>query len=107
MKRQPHVCKNEFSGEGARGGCLIEVAPSAMVEHAELRVGWSCVIVHDGTIPITWLSEVIAIASGHKDGIGGFLRDHNYGGGYALKCDPYTTQLPHNKTRSEHSGTSS
>ena len=92
MKRKPHVCRNAFNGEGARGGCFIEIEPGDVSGLANLRAGWSCVIVHDNQIPITWLSEIIAIASGHKDGIGGFLRDHNYGGGYALQCDPFTSE---------------
>ena len=40
---------------------------------AELEVGWSCVHVHKGEIPITWLAEIIAIATGHEGGIVGFL----------------------------------
>jgi len=85
-RKRLHVCENRFTGEGARGGCFFEIdnaeGPVAM------RVGWSCVIVHDGAIPVSWLSEVIAIATGHKDGIPGFLKAHNYGGGYALMVDP-------------------
>lgn len=83
-----HVCRNSYAGEGARGGCFIEIEPGENEGLALLRAGWSCVIVHDKEIPITWLSEIIAIATGHKGGIAGFLAEHNYGGGYALECDP-------------------
>lgn len=86
-----HICPNRFAGEGARGGCYFEVDRPVGYdkdEKAHLNVGWSCVVVHDAEIPITWLSEVIAIAAGHEGGIAGFLKHHNYGGGYALQCDP-------------------
>lgn len=83
-----HVCPNQYAGEGARGGCYFEISPSAREGVAFLDVGWSCVRVHDGEIPVSWLSEVIAIATGHPGGIEKFLADHNYGGGYALMCDP-------------------
>jgi hypothetical protein len=85
-----HVCPNRYGGEGARGGCFFEIEPGEKPETAQMRVGWSCVIVHDKEIPVTWLAEVIAIATGHPGGIGGFLAEHNYGGGYALQCDPTT-----------------
>jgi hypothetical protein len=83
-----HVCPNRFSGEDARGGCFFEIEPGEVEGMALLRAGWSCVIVHDAEIPVSWLSEVIAIATGHKDGVAGFLAEHNYGGGYALAVDP-------------------
>jgi hypothetical protein len=83
-----HVCPNRYAGEGARGGCFFEIDASEKEDFARLRVGWSCVIVHDSEIPVTWLSEVIAIATGHPGGIAKFLADHNYGGGYALMCNP-------------------
>lgn len=83
-----HICQNRFSGEGARGGCFIEIGPGEKEGSARLTAGWSCVIVHDKDIPVTWLSEIIAVATGHKGGISGFLAEHNYGGGYALECDP-------------------
>lgn len=84
-----HVCTNRYAGEGARGGCFFEVEPSETPEMAMLRVGWSCVIVHDKEIPVTWLSELLAIATGHKGGIAGFLDEQRYGGeSYALMCDP-------------------
>jgi hypothetical protein len=83
-----HVCPNRYAGEGARGGCYFEIDPGRKKETANLRVGWSCVVVHDGDIPVSWLSEIIAIATAHKGGIAGFLEHHNYGGGYALQCDP-------------------
>lgn len=83
-----HICPNNFHGEGARGGCYFEVRATEREGTADLQVGWSCVVVHDGEIPITWLSEVIAIATAHEGGIAGFLAHHNYGGGYALQCDP-------------------
>jgi hypothetical protein len=82
-----HQCPNRYAGEGARGGCFFEI-DHAGADTADLRVGWSCVIVHSGPIPVTWLSEIIAIATSHKGGVKGFLEEHNYGGGYALQCDP-------------------
>lgn len=84
------VRENKFGGEGARGGSFFEI-DSPNYEHgkANLRVGHSCVIVHDAEIPITWLAELIAIATEHKDGIGGFLADYRWSGSsYALMCDP-------------------
>lgn len=83
-----HVCQNQFAGEGARGGCFFEICDGDREGIANLEVGWSCVAVHGGEIPITWLSEIIAIATAHQGGIEGFLKHHNYGGGYALECDP-------------------
>jgi hypothetical protein len=83
-----HQCPNRFHGEGARGGCYFEIEASENESKALVRVGWSCVTVQDGEIPVTWLAEVLAIATGHKNGIAGFLAEHNYGGGYALQCDP-------------------
>ncbi|WP_425070671.1 hypothetical protein [Sagittula sp. S175] len=85
-----HKCPNRFGGKGARGGSFFEIeSPSYEHSTATLRVGHSCVIVHDREIPITWLSELVAIATEHKGGIPGFLRDHNWSGdSYALMCDP-------------------
>ncbi len=90
MSKRPHVCRNAYHGEGARGGCYVEIAASDdKPEHVHLAVGWSCVRVHDAEIPVTWLAELIAIATEHKDGIAGFLRAHDYGSpSYALMCDP-------------------
>jgi hypothetical protein len=89
MTKRAHVCPQRYAGEGARGGCYFSIESSDRGEgFANLGVGWSCVTVHDGEIPVTWLSEVIAIATGHPGGIAKFLADHNYGGGYALQCDP-------------------
>ena len=83
-----HTCPNRFAGEGARGGCYFEIE-NVSEGIADLRVGWSCVVVHDKQIPVTWLAEVVAIATGHKGGIAGFLAEHKYGGeSYALMCDP-------------------
>lgn len=90
-----HVCRNAFAGEGANGGCFFEIEASEKKERAHLRVGWSCVIVLDKEIPVTWLAEIIAIATEHKDGIAGFIRDnlHAVGGrSYALECDPPETK---------------
>lgn len=54
-----------------------------------VKAGWSCVIVCDQEIPISWLSEIIAIATHHEGGIAGFLKTQQYGGdSYALMCDP-------------------
>lgn len=84
-----HICPNRFAGEGARGGCYFEIEASDKKEHAILDVGWSCVGVHRGEIPITWLAEIVAIATGHEGGIAGFLAAQRYGGdSYALMCDP-------------------
>lgn len=94
--KRKHVCPNRYYDEGARGGCFVEIEPGEKEGHANLRVGWSCVIVHDGDIPVSWISEVIAIATAsNKDGIAGFLREHGQGGdpnighnSYALWIDP-------------------
>lgn len=83
-----HSCPNRFHGEGARGGCYFEIESDEADGVAQLGVGWSCVVVHSGPIPVSWLSELVAIATGHKGGIAGFLQEHNYGGGYALQVDP-------------------
>ena len=85
---------NFFAGEGARGGCFFEIESEGPDKPANLRVGWSCVIVHDGDIPITWLAELVAIATAHKDGVAGFLKEQNYAGGYALEVDPPGILLP-------------
>jgi hypothetical protein len=77
---------NEFHGEGARGGCYVEIHNHDGPVH--LGVGWACVRVHDGPIPVSWLAEIIAIATAHKGGIQGFLEAHVYGGGWALMVDP-------------------
>jgi hypothetical protein len=81
---------NNFSGDGANGGCFFQIESDGMQEGAAfLEVGWSCVHVYRGLIPITWLAELIAIATAHEGGIAGFLREHDYGDpSYALMCDP-------------------
>ena len=82
--------ENRFGGEGARGGSFFEIE-SPDYEHgkARLRVGHSCVIVHDADIPITWLAELVAIATEHAGGVKGFLAAHRWSGdSYALMCDP-------------------
>ena len=88
MRQKPkHVCPNRYAGES--GGCYFEIGPSKKEGRAVLDVGWSCVVVHRGEIPVSWLSELIAIATGHKGGIAGFLAEQRYGGdSYALMCDP-------------------
>lgn len=87
-----HVCPNEYNGEGARGGCYFEISDTLHKKEgmALLNVGWSCVVVHRKEIPVSWLSELIAIATHHKDGIAGFLKENSYGGeeSYALMVDP-------------------
>jgi hypothetical protein len=83
-----HVCPNQYAGEGARGGCFFEISEGESEGMARLGVGWSCVRVYDDEIPVTWLSEIIAIVTDHEGGIAGFLEKHNYSGGYALQCDP-------------------
>lgn len=85
-----HHCPNRFGGDGARGGSFFEIeSPNHEHGTAHLKVGHSCVIVHDREIPITWLAEIVTIATEHKDGIVGFLREHNWSGeSYALMCDP-------------------
>lgn len=88
-----HICPNQFVGEGAKGACFFEIYPAGKDGVAKLSVGWSCAVVHDKEIPITWLSEIVAVAAGYKGGIPGFLAEHNCGGGYALECDP-PTQSP-------------
>ena len=90
---------NRYAGEGANGGCYFEVE-HVKEGRAILSVGWSCVRVHDAEIPVTWLSEIIAIASAHKDGIAGFLKENDYGGGsYALACDPAENEPERKKRR--------
>jgi hypothetical protein len=85
-----HVCPKRYAGDGAKGGCYFEIEPSEKPEHAHLDVGHSCVVVHRGEIPVTWLAELVAIATSHKGGIAGFLAEHAtaLGGSYALECDP-------------------
>lgn len=90
-KKQKPPIHNFFSAEGANGGCFIEIEDGEKPQHVRLRVGWSCVIVHDDEIPVSWLSELVAIATAHKDGIVGYLKEHGEGGdvgSYALMCDP-------------------
>lgn len=98
MKMAKHECPNAYHGDGARGGCFFEIEASERPEHAHLDVGHSCVVVHRGEIPVTWLAELVAIATLHKGGIAGFLAAHGMAGGdgsdpavgesYALMCDP-------------------
>lgn len=70
-----HKCANTYSGEGAKGGCYFNIIRSDVEGLAHLDVGWSCVRVYDKPIPITWLSEIIAIATAHEGGIAGFLKN--------------------------------
>ena len=89
-----HKCNNRFGGDGARGGSFFEIE-SPNYEHgtANVKVGHSCVIVCDQELPITWIAELFAIATEHKDGISGFLRENQWGGdSYALMCDPEQPQ---------------
>jgi hypothetical protein len=93
MKRKGHICPNAYHGSGARGGCYFEIREGESSEEmAQLNVGHSCVVVYQKEIPISWLAEIIAIASSHKNGIAGFLKEHenDYGAesSYALMCDP-------------------
>lgn len=85
-----HKCPNRFGGEGARGGSFFEIDSEGYeVGRANLRVGHSCVIIHNKEIPITWLAELVAIATEHEGGVAGFLREHNWSGNsYAMMCDP-------------------
>jgi hypothetical protein len=89
-----HRCKNEYRGEGARGGCFVQVTASTKEGIALLDVGHSCVVVHNKFIPVTWIAEVVAIASLHDGGIEGFLKANGLAGddssynSYALMCDP-------------------
>lgn len=85
---------DRYAGDGARGGCYFDIQKSERSEHAYMDVGWSCVAVHDKEIPVSWLSEIIAIATAHEGGIAGFLAEHQYGGeSYALMCDPPETEV--------------
>ena len=79
-----------YYGEGANGGCYFDISQDDRERDgiADLRVGWSCVGVHNGDIPVTWLAEIIAIATGWKGGVPGFLREFNGDESYALMCDP-------------------
>ena len=84
-----HKCINRFDGEGANGGCYFEIERSNKEDIAILNVGWSNVVVYNGEIPVTWLSELVAIATAHVGGIDGFLKEHDYGQpSYALMCNP-------------------
>lgn len=84
-----HVCRNRYGGDGAKGACYFEIEETDTEGIVALDVGWSCVGVHRGNIPVSWLSELIAIATAHKDGVAGFLREHEISGeSYALMCDP-------------------
>lgn len=84
-----HQCPNRYAGDDAKGGCFFEIERGEKEGTARLDVGWSCVVVHRDEIPVSWLSEVLAIATGHKGGIAGFLAENRYGGdSYALMCDP-------------------
>lgn len=81
-----------YYGEGANGGCFLEVADTFRDSVAYLKVGWSCVKVFEGPVHVTWLAELVAIATGHSGGLRGFLEEHGEGGpdggSYALWCDP-------------------
>lgn len=79
-------CK--YYEEGANGGCYFEIESTERDGIALLNVGWSCVVVHRDEIPITWLAEIIAVATEHKGGVAGFLRDHYGKDSYALMCNP-------------------
>lgn len=92
-----HKCPNRFAQDGARGGCFFQIETGEKDETAVLDVGWSCVVVHRGEIPISWLAELVAIATQHPQKIAGFLKEHGIGGAdshpvagqsYALMCDP-------------------
>lgn len=90
MARKGHTCRNAYHGYGARGGCYVEIEPGYREGLAILNVGWSCVVVHNKVIPVSWLAEVIAIATAHEGGIAGFLKEHQFrdGESYALTVDP-------------------
>lgn len=84
-----HVESWGYSGEGANGGCYFTISDGDKPGRARLDVGWSCVVVHQREVPVTWLCELVAIAVAHEGGIAGFLREHDYGNpSYALMCDP-------------------
>ena len=90
VRRAPtrHVCPNAFHGEGARGACYIRITATENEGAAHVDVGHSCVGVHDGPMPISWLSELVAIATAHDGGVAGFLKANANGDSYALACDP-------------------
>lgn len=87
-----HKCLNQYRGDGARGACYLELDPAEEEGKVHLGVGWSCVVVYQSAkpVPISWIAEVIAIATDHEGGIEGFLRENHYGGSesYALEVDP-------------------
>lgn len=99
-KKARSKVRNAFHSEGARGGCFFIISEAEEKDScgdpvARIEVGWSCVIVagnlgRNSVVPISWLSELIAIATSHEGGIVGFLQEHRYGGSesYALSCDP-------------------
>jgi hypothetical protein len=89
LKSRTHSCPNAYCGDGAKGACYVNVSAGDKSDHLLLEVGWSCVVVHHTSIPVSWLAELVAIATGHDGGIVGFLREHDYGNpSYALMCDP-------------------
>ncbi|PWC57828.1 hypothetical protein TSH7_25120 [Azospirillum sp. TSH7] len=90
MAKQKHQCPNRYAGDGDNGGCYFEI-DYIREGIAYLDVGHSCAIVHRKEIPVTWLAELVSIATAHKGGIAGFLLDHSGGdakNSYALMCDP-------------------
>jgi hypothetical protein len=69
----------------------VEIGEGTKEGMVQLDVGWSCVVVHHTEIPVSWLSELVALATAHKGGVAGFLAEQKYGGSdgsYALMCDP-------------------
>ena len=89
-----HKCRNEFRGEGARGGSDVTITQSNKEGVALVDVGHSCVVTHAKYMPVTWLAEIITIAADHEGGVEGFLKAHGVmgdddsHGSYALMCDP-------------------
>ena len=89
-----HKCRNNYHDEGAKGGCYFHITDTDKEGIAHLDVGHSCVVVHNKFIPVTWLAELVAIATMDPEGIEGFLKKHGVAGdddshnSYALMCDP-------------------
>lgn len=90
----PKQSNHRYSGDGAKGACYVDIE-YLREGVAHLEVGWSCVVVYNQDIPVSWLAEVIEIASSHEGGVEGFLSEHGKGGSdngdndsYALWVDP-------------------
>ena len=89
-----HKCSNSYNDDGAKGACYFHITDTNKEGVAYLEVGHSCVVVHAKPIPVSWLAELVAIATLDEGGVEGFLKKHGIAGNddshgsYALACDP-------------------